>query len=84
MKNLFHFLKKVLDILKQVCYNINELKERKKIKMKILFVIVILIWGFVGFLGIMNCKAERPNYEMMIFMFSFPFVPFVAHFCGLI
>ena len=52
--------------------------------MKILFVAFILIWGFVGFLGILNCKADRPNYEMMIFMFSFPFVPFVAHLCGLI
>ena len=52
--------------------------------MKALFVVIIFIWLFVGFLGILSCKANRVNYEMIIFMFFAPFIPLVAKVCGLL
>ena len=51
------------------------------------FVVIILIWLFVGFLGIMqNVRKDsnRVNYEMILFFLSVPFIPVVAKFCGLI
>lgn len=52
--------------------------------MKILFVIIILIWAFIGFLGVLNCKKDRVNFEMIIFLTTVPFIPMVAKWCGLI
>ena len=52
--------------------------------MKFVFVAIILTWAFVGFLGVCHAKDyNRTNYEMLIFMGMFPFIPFVAHWCGL-
>ena len=51
---------------------------------EILFVIVILIWSFIGFLGGMNANKNRVNYEMIIFILLFLLIPFLAKFCGLL
>ena len=50
------------------------------------FVIIILIWLFVGFLGVIqNARknSNRVNYEMILFFLFVPFIPVVAKFCGL-
>lgn len=52
--------------------------------MYILFVVVILIWLFIGILGGMNAKKNRVNYEMIIFILFFLLIPFLAKFCGLL
>ena len=52
--------------------------------MKALFVIIIFIWLFVGFLGDLHAKDNHVNYEMIIFMFFAPFIPLVAKMCGLV
>lgn len=51
---------------------------------EIIFVIVILVWCFIGFLGGMNAKDNRVNYEMIIFMVLAPFIPLLAKVCGLL
>ena len=52
--------------------------------MKLVFCFIVLIWLFVGFLGNLHCKENRVNYEMIVFMLFFPFIPFIAKACGLI
>ena len=52
--------------------------------MEIVFIIGILIWLFVGFLGCMNCKKNRVNYEMIIFISLFLLIPLFAKVCGLL
>lgn len=52
--------------------------------MKILFVILIFLWMFIGFIGIMNCKKDRVHFEMIIFMIFALFIPLIAKWCGLI
>lgn len=51
---------------------------------KIIFVIGILIWCFIGFLGVLHTKDDRVNYEMIIFMMIAPFTPLFARMCGLL
>lgn len=50
---------------------------------KIIFVIVVLIWCFIGFLGGLHANEHRINYEMIIFMALAPFIPILAIVCGL-
>lgn len=50
---------------------------------KIIFVIGILIWFFIGFLGGLHAKENRINYEMIVFMALAPFIPIFATVCGL-
>ena len=50
---------------------------------KIIFVIGILIWCFIGFLGGLHAKENRVNYEMIIFIALAPFIPIFAIACGL-
>ena len=50
---------------------------------EIIFVIGIFVWNFIGFLGIMHCKDNRINYEMIIFMALVPFIPLFAKVFGL-
>lgn len=52
--------------------------------MKIIFVGIIIGWAFVGFLGGLHAKYDRINYEMLIFMGIVPFIPLIAHWCGLL
>lgn len=52
--------------------------------MKMIFVLITIIWLFVGFCGVMNCKKDRVHWEMIIFVSVFPFFPIIAKFCGLI
>ena len=46
---------------------------------EIIFVIAILVWCFIGFIGIL-----RANYGMIIFMALAPFIPLLAMVCGLL
>jgi len=48
-----------------------------------MFIICILIWALVGFHGILNCKTERINYEMLIFLGTAPFIPLIAKIFGI-
>lgn len=50
---------------------------------KIIFVIGIIIWCFIGFLGVLHAKEDRVNYEIIIFMALAPFILIFAMFCGL-
>lgn len=51
---------------------------------KIIFVIGILIWCFIGFLGGLRAKENRISYEMIIFMVLALFIPIFAKICGLV
>jgi hypothetical protein len=51
---------------------------------EIIFVIGILIWLFIGFLGGLHCKVNRINYEMIIFILLFLLIPLFAKVCGLL
>lgn len=46
---------------------------------EIIFVIAILVWCFIGLLGIL-----RANYGMIIFIALVPFIPLLAMACGLL
>lgn len=52
--------------------------------LKVIFVLIIIVWLFVGFLGNLHCKENRVNYEMIVFMLFVPFIPLIAKACGLI
>ncbi len=41
---------------------------------KAIFVIVVLVWCFIGFLGGLHADREGVNYEMIIFMISALFI----------
>lgn len=51
--------------------------------LKIIFCIIILVWCLIGFKGLLNVKANRVNYEMIIFIVFTPFIPIVAKICNL-
>ena len=46
----------------------------------IIFMIFILVWSFVGICGVVNCKKDRVNYEMIAFLVVVPFIPLIAKF----
>lgn len=50
---------------------------------KIIFVISILVWCFIGFLGCLHAKENRINYEMIVFITLAPFISILAVICGL-
>ncbi len=54
--------------------------------MKFVFVAVILIWAFMGFLGVVldSFDIKMPNIPMIAFMVFVPFIPFVAKICRLL
>lgn len=54
--------------------------------MKIVFVIIILVWCFLGFLGIVQNMRHnsRINFEMIFFFLFVPFIPLIAKWCGLL
>ena len=60
--------------------------ESEGIKMKIVFIIIILIWCFLGFLGILQNTRNnsRINFEMIFFCLIIPFIPLIAKWCGLL
>lgn len=51
---------------------------------EIIFVVGILIWCCIGFLGVLHAKDNRVNYGLIISMFSAPFIPLFAKACGLL
>ena len=52
--------------------------------MQVWFVVFTLCWCFLGFMGIMHCKdVGGVNWWMVAFMLVVPFIPLVAHWCGL-
>lgn len=52
--------------------------------LKVIFVLIIVVWLFVGSLGVLHCKENRVNYEMIVFMLFVPFIPLIAKACGLL
>lgn len=48
---------------------------------KFIFVITIIVWLSVGFLGLYNMDKKRPNYEFISFLFFTPLIPLVAKIC---
>lgn len=52
--------------------------------MKTLFIIIMFVWAFIGFIGILNCKKNGIRWDMIIFCAFVPFIPLVAKVCGLI
>ena len=50
---------------------------------KIIFVIIILLWCLFGGIGVLRCKENRVNVEMLIFILFVPFLAIIAHVCGL-
>ena len=54
--------------------------------MQTVFVIIILVWLFLGFLGIVqNARhTSRINFEMISFFLLVPFIPLIAKWCGLL
>ena len=50
------------------------------------FMVTILVWLFLGFLGIVfNAKRFKgPNFTMISFLIFVPFIPIGAKVCGLI
>lgn len=52
--------------------------------MMIVFVIFVLAWMMLGFMGLIHCKdVGGINWWMLAFMLVVPFIPLVAHVCGL-
>lgn len=51
---------------------------------KIIFVIGILIWCFIGFLGGLHARENRVSYEMIAFVILALLIPIFARICGLI
>lgn len=51
--------------------------------MKFVFAGIVGVWCLVGMLGCLNAKADRVNYEMIIFLLFIPALPFIAMACGL-
>lgn len=54
--------------------------------MKFVFVAIILVWAFMGFLGVVlnSLDIKMPNIPMISFIIFVPFIPFVAKICGLL
>lgn len=45
----------------------------------IAFIIAIIVWLVIGIIGLFRArKYDRPNYEIIIFMMSLPFLPLIA------
>ena len=47
--------------------------------MEIFAIIIISIWVLIGMIGILRCKENRVNIEMLIFFFSAPFLVFIKY-----
>ena len=49
------------------------------------FVIMIILWVCFGICGIAydNNEDNLVNYPFVVFMVTVPFIPFIAHWCGL-
>ena len=66
-------------------YNKTRKKESEVNKMNfVLFGIIIAVWMGVGMVGVYNCKRNKVNFEMIIFIAFFPFIPLVALAFGII
>lgn len=44
----------------------------------IIFALFLIIWACIGLLGIIKCKTNRINYEMLIFLAVAPIIPLIA------
>ena len=51
--------------------------------LKVLFVLIIMVWCFTGFFGVVDCKSDKVNWKMLFFIFFAPFLPLIAKACGL-
>lgn len=48
------------------------------------FVLVVVLWASLGFMGVVHCKdVGGVNWWMLAFLLAVPFLPLVAHVCGL-
>lgn len=50
---------------------------------EIIFTIVILIWIFCGFMGMLHCNNGKVNYWFIIFFLAAPFLVAIAKIYGL-
>ena len=51
---------------------------------KHLFVLVTVLWAGLGFMGVVHSKdVGGVNWWMLAFLLAVPFLPLVAHWCGL-
>ena len=50
------------------------------------FIATILIWMFMGFLGIVfdAKQIDAPNFPMISFLIFVPFIPIIAKVCGIL
>jgi hypothetical protein len=46
---------------------------------KIIAIIIISIWAIMGVIGVLRCKENRVNIEMLFFLFSAPFLVFIKY-----
>lgn len=44
----------------------------------LIFAMIIVLWAVIGFVGVLNCKAERVNFELLFFFGFVPFIPMFA------
>lgn len=53
--------------------------------MKDVFYFILGVWFLAGIAGITELVNRRyeVNWEMIIFLATIPFLPFLAHFCGM-
>lgn len=50
----------------------------------VLFALIMVVWLICGFRGIIHCRKNGVNWEMIIFMVIFPFLPLIMRWCALI
>ena len=48
-----------------------------------LFILFILVWGATGIYGEVWYSENKPNYPMLIFIFTVPIIPILAYFAGI-
>lgn len=48
------------------------------------FALICFAWCLIGFAGVLNCKEDRVNYEMLIFWGFALLLPTLANFFGIL
>ena len=50
----------------------------------IAFALFLIVWACIGLFGVINCKTDRINYEMLAFIAITPVIPLIAKFFGIL
>lgn len=74
----------MLDNMRKLCYNDTiKGKERKEMSNVMIFGLILVGWALVGVAGaIFQDSFRKVNWCGIIFLFSVPFIPFVARLFG--